>query len=322
MATGKKYHTEPIEIKSWLNDDKLSMCSPATRGIWIDMICIMSLNGRTGKLSGTVAQLARLCRCTAEEMQSAIDELESTKTADVTLVTKSNKNLTGQVTLINRRMHSDHNQRNKTKLRVQRHRQKRQCNAQGNTAETTHIQYPVSSIHPPLTPPGDDEEDFEGEVLGENGDLDRLANAYREAFAHEMPAAWQAAVAKESDTALLEQITPEDFVNAHKAFDGNSRMKIWAWGCVRLYVQQKLAKRATKASSQQAGVYPVEPAQPATQDPGANEIDQAVAEFRKLPALEQQQWLSQVRFKLKNKKINERTAAMAWMNSEQKGRIR
>lgn len=52
----------------WLKEPSLTVCSPATRGIWIDLICIMHESGRVGEVSGTVEQLAKLARCSAAEM--------------------------------------------------------------------------------------------------------------------------------------------------------------------------------------------------------------------------------------------------------------
>src|SRR5688500_14639992 len=85
----------------WLKDPQLSMCSPASRGVWMDLLCAMHELGRSGQVTGTVDQLCRLCRCTAAEMSAALTELESTKTASV-----SERN--GVVTVICRRMQREH----------------------------------------------------------------------------------------------------------------------------------------------------------------------------------------------------------------------
>ena len=67
----------------WIKDPNLSMCLPSTRGIWIDMLCAMHENGRTGQVKGTTEQLARICRCTEEEIKKSLRELLESKTADV-----------------------------------------------------------------------------------------------------------------------------------------------------------------------------------------------------------------------------------------------
>lgn len=99
----------------WLKDPQLSMCSPSTRGVWMDLLCAMHELGRCGQVTGTVEQLCRLCRCTAAEMSAALTELESTKTA-----TTSDRN--GTVTVICRRMQREYKERVLTNARVRKHR--------------------------------------------------------------------------------------------------------------------------------------------------------------------------------------------------------
>jgi 5-methylcytosine-specific restriction endonuclease McrA len=88
----------------WLSDPALSMCSAATRGVWMDLLCAMySSNGY--EVCGTVEQLARLSRCTSGDMQNAIDELRATKTAEVTLRDKNNTDVTPpKITIVSRRL--------------------------------------------------------------------------------------------------------------------------------------------------------------------------------------------------------------------------
>jgi hypothetical protein len=99
----------------WLKDPELSMCSPATRGIWADAICAMHEFDRSGSLTGTREQLSRVCRCALSDMQTAIAELDTTGAANVT-------ERNGVVTLVNRRMQREHLERLATRNRVQRHR--------------------------------------------------------------------------------------------------------------------------------------------------------------------------------------------------------
>ena len=70
-------------VRDWLTDTELGKCSPATRGIWIDLLANMWVAPERGKLRGTPAALARLCRCFEREMQGALDELHRTAAADV-----------------------------------------------------------------------------------------------------------------------------------------------------------------------------------------------------------------------------------------------
>ena len=107
----------------WLSDARVSQCRPATRGIWIDALSAMHGIDRCGQLSGTVEALARVCRCRVDEMRAAVDDLRSTGAADVT----ESNNI---VTLVNRRMRREYENRQAVKNRVDSHRQnKRNANA-------------------------------------------------------------------------------------------------------------------------------------------------------------------------------------------------
>lgn len=111
----------------WLKDPELSMCSPSTRGIWIDLLCAMHEMDRSGQITGTTEQLARLCRCTAVNFVQALEELKATNTATVT-------ERNGKVTVINRRMKREDRERKSRNERALRYRQKmkRESNAESD----------------------------------------------------------------------------------------------------------------------------------------------------------------------------------------------
>jgi excinuclease UvrABC ATPase subunit len=116
----------------WLSDAQVSQCRPATRGIWWDAISAMHGIDRCGQLSGTIEALARVCRCRVDEVRAAVDDLRSTGAADVTV---SN----GIVTLVNRRMRREYENRQAVKSRVDRHRRnkkQRERNAASNASDT------------------------------------------------------------------------------------------------------------------------------------------------------------------------------------------
>lgn len=127
----------------WLKDPQLSMCSPATRGIWMDLLCAMHENGRTGTLSGTTDQIARVCRCSPADLSSALDELSCTKAANVTL-------RNGTVTVENRRMVRESKTRLLTQNRVNRHRE--ECAKKPCNADVTRTLSSSSSVSPPKAP--------------------------------------------------------------------------------------------------------------------------------------------------------------------------
>lgn len=92
-------------VDDWITDPALSMCSPTTRGIWIDLLCAMHRLGRAGEIVGTDDQIARLCRCSTEEARVAIAELEQTGAADVS------RDCRHGVAIRNRRMYAEANRR-------------------------------------------------------------------------------------------------------------------------------------------------------------------------------------------------------------------
>lgn len=98
----------------WLKDPCLSMCSPQTRGIWIDAMCAMH-ESDSGTLTGTPDQLARVLRCSPSDVLSAIGELKATKTAEI-------RESHGNVTLVSRRMQREAKDRENERLRQKRKR--------------------------------------------------------------------------------------------------------------------------------------------------------------------------------------------------------
>lgn len=78
-----KYPYIQFYVGDWLKDPKLSLCSPATRGIWIDLVCYLHEMQNGGKLSANIQQFSRLCRCSETEMEMALAELRNTGTARV-----------------------------------------------------------------------------------------------------------------------------------------------------------------------------------------------------------------------------------------------
>lgn len=139
----------------WMRDPHLSKCAPATRGIWIDLLCAMNDSGE-GEITGTVAQLARIGRCTESEMRVALADLEATETAEIRRETNKKKSETsvtrnanvrksnGNVTVRCRRLYREAKLRQQTALRVRRHRSKTECNAIRNEELTNASSYSYS----------------------------------------------------------------------------------------------------------------------------------------------------------------------------------
>jgi hypothetical protein len=73
----------PFDVDAWLNDEELSRCSASTRGIWMDLLCRMQINGRTGEIAGTAETLAGRTRCTPQQFIDAARELRDHQAANV-----------------------------------------------------------------------------------------------------------------------------------------------------------------------------------------------------------------------------------------------
>lgn len=99
----------------WLKEPSLTVCSPATRGIWMDLLCVMHESGRLSNLAGTSDQLARLARCSTADIAHALVELQNLGVAEVT---SRNNGVTDYVTVTSRRLKREEKAREHTRKRV------------------------------------------------------------------------------------------------------------------------------------------------------------------------------------------------------------
>lgn len=79
----KKLPHIPFYTGDYMKDPHLSLCTSATRGIWMDLLCAMHEADRSGELRGTSEQLARLARCSTVELVQALTDLQTSRAADV-----------------------------------------------------------------------------------------------------------------------------------------------------------------------------------------------------------------------------------------------
>lgn len=94
-----------LEIAAWFADSHLSQCSPAARGVWVDLLLRMQKAGRSGQIEGTVQEIARLARCTVDEAVEALLELRARQAADVEgRITRGTRAAAAFVVVRNRRM--------------------------------------------------------------------------------------------------------------------------------------------------------------------------------------------------------------------------
>lgn len=133
-----KYPALMLFTGDWLKDPSLTVCESATRGVWIDLLCCMHEAGRSGELSGTRDQLARLGRCSTATLVLALDELKATGAADVT-------DRNGVVTVTNRRM--------KREAKEREDAAKRQRSCRMNSTRNGSVTGDVTEMSPPCINP-------------------------------------------------------------------------------------------------------------------------------------------------------------------------
>lgn len=134
----------------WLKDPAVTACRPATRGIWMDLLCLMHEAGGRGQVSGSLHTLARMARCTEEDLVAALEELEAEGTAEIlvdgapvsrprhgTASRVRHAEITGHVTVVCRRMQREAKAREGSALRSQRYRDKRPRHAPRHATNPT-----------------------------------------------------------------------------------------------------------------------------------------------------------------------------------------
>jgi hypothetical protein len=104
-------------VGDWLRDPQLGMASPASRGIWIDLLCHQFDAPTRGIIVGNAAQLQRLTRSGEHDFATFLDEIERLKFGD--LSRESN----GVIRIVNRRMVRDEKARKDAAIRQRRHRE-------------------------------------------------------------------------------------------------------------------------------------------------------------------------------------------------------
>lgn len=114
-----------FDYRVWRTDSRLRRCSLETRGFWLELLCAM-YEADECEVTGSYEEIGWLVGCDAKIVARCAVELQRTKTADVTLGN-------GTVTFLSRRLKSELSDREKTRLRVQRHRGNADVTAQSKS---------------------------------------------------------------------------------------------------------------------------------------------------------------------------------------------
>jgi phage antirepressor YoqD-like protein len=125
-------------VKDWLSDPQLRMASFQTKGIWIDLLCLMWESQERGKLVGSVSEFCKMLGATETEFTVFLNEAKRLNFASVT---KSNIEGNEEVTLENRRMIRDEKDRKNNALRQARFK----SNAKSNGEITQEVTPPSST---------------------------------------------------------------------------------------------------------------------------------------------------------------------------------
>lgn len=124
----------------WRRDTQVQMADMKVRGVWFEMLCCMWDSPERGKLEGKVDSLVRLLGCPTDTLIDSLNEIYMLKIGQVSAVNGNQENVTFPlrvtdgnvlVTIINRRMFREEKDRNNTRNRVQKFRErqeKRKCN--------------------------------------------------------------------------------------------------------------------------------------------------------------------------------------------------
>lgn len=128
-------------VKDWLSDPELKMASHSTKGIWIDMLCFMWESSERGLLRGTKDQLVRMLGATEIDFDLFIQEAKTLQFADVTICNKN-------VTVKNRRIYQEYKDKQNTRLRVKRYREKQKCNSDVTPSSPSPSPSPIKDKKP------------------------------------------------------------------------------------------------------------------------------------------------------------------------------
>jgi len=141
MAETKKQPAIPMMIGDYFKDPLLGQASLVSRGVWYEVLMYMWEGDRRGEIVTTPIRLMGLVRCRdINEILHFLNELVEIEFGYIKFEKEINfpvslENCNTKVTLRNRRMYAEYKDRQNTRLRVQKYREKqsvtkkkRKCN--------------------------------------------------------------------------------------------------------------------------------------------------------------------------------------------------
>lgn len=81
MSRKKVWWWSKFDWDGWLSDPGLSCCSPAARGVWMDLLAAAHKGDPPGHVTidgraPSMPQLAKIARCSSRSLPKLLDELE------------------------------------------------------------------------------------------------------------------------------------------------------------------------------------------------------------------------------------------------------
>lgn len=111
-----------FQYRKW-DDPELRLCTFEAQGFWLRLYIHLRRQG-VSSITATVEDLARITGGTTREVRRSILNLQEHRAADVTLCNAQNVTSNSRVTLTSRSLIKELSAKEKTKLRVQRYREK------------------------------------------------------------------------------------------------------------------------------------------------------------------------------------------------------
>jgi hypothetical protein len=106
-------------VRDWLSSPDIQMSAASTRGIWINFLAYMWESRYRGEVEGTKEELCMLGGCSSNELERFFSDARKHNFCDI--VTDSHMN----ITIINRRMSREYNEKLNNRKRQQKHRYKK-----------------------------------------------------------------------------------------------------------------------------------------------------------------------------------------------------
>ena len=109
-----------FQYSKW-DDPELRLCSLEAQGFWLRIYTTLRKQGQSS-ITATVEDLARIVGGNVREVKRSIAELQEHRAADVTLCNAENVTCNSRVTLTSRSLLKELSGKEKTRLRVDKHR--------------------------------------------------------------------------------------------------------------------------------------------------------------------------------------------------------